>query len=168
MAVFRDEVAVLKVRDFGEYDKILTLFGKRQGKFGAIAKGIRKFTSRKRGHLETFSLARVSCGEGKTLHVVSEAECYFFINPKEISSKEFELIGFAGFVLDKFLPDNVIEPKVFALWETYLKGVHDEDTTNKFVLQVLVLLGFIAEHQFAVLDKFARTKSLVYKLLDTI
>ena len=43
---FRLEAIVLKRSDFGEADRLLTLFSREQGKLRAIAKGARKPQSR--------------------------------------------------------------------------------------------------------------------------
>lgn len=102
MAIYRDEVAVLKSRELGDFDKILVMFGKRRGKFSAVAKGIRRLTSRKRGHLETFNLCKVSCAEGKNLDVITEAEAYVIVDPDNLDSAEYDALGFAGLVLDTF------------------------------------------------------------------
>ncbi|HVN15979.1 MAG TPA: DNA repair protein RecO, partial [Anaerolineales bacterium] len=52
---FRMEAIVLRHGDWGEADRLLTLYTREQGKVRAIAKGARKLTSRKAGHLEPFT-----------------------------------------------------------------------------------------------------------------
>ena len=51
---FRSEAIVLKRTDFGEADRLLTLYSREKGKIKAIAKGARKPQSRKTGHVELF------------------------------------------------------------------------------------------------------------------
>ncbi len=65
---------VLKQKNFGEADRLLTLFTKHYGKISLLAKGVRKLTSRKRGHLELFSHAKIVCAKGKNLDLILEAE----------------------------------------------------------------------------------------------
>lgn len=65
---------VLKQKNFGEADRLLTLFTKHYGKISLLAKGVRKLTSRKRGHLELFSQAKIACAKGKNLDLILEAE----------------------------------------------------------------------------------------------
>lgn len=65
---------VLKQKNFGEADRLLTLFTKHYGKISLLAKGVRKLTSRKRGHLELFSQAKIVCAKGKNLDLILEAE----------------------------------------------------------------------------------------------
>lgn len=147
MAIYRDEVTILKSRNLGEFDKLLTFFGKRRGKFRVIAKGVRKISSRKRGHLETFNLCRVSCAEGKNLDIVVEAESLFSLDSEKIESSEFERLGFAGLVMDKFMPEEVPDSKVYDLWGKYIRSNHGLDLTVSFVVEILDISGFISEKQ---------------------
>lgn len=144
MAIFRDEVTVLKSRDLGEYDRILILFGKRRGKFSVVAKGVRKLTSRKSGHLQTFCLCKVACAEGRSLDIIVDAEEYFSIDGKNIPVDEFARIGLAGRVMDKFLPEGVPDMKIYGMWTGFIQGRHSLIETKDFVVGVIDLLGFVS------------------------
>jgi len=63
---FGVEAVVLRHADFGEADRILTLFTRQLGKTRAIVKGARKITSRKAGHLEPFTHVRLQLLGGAT------------------------------------------------------------------------------------------------------
>ena len=52
---YRTEAVVIRRSDFGEADRLLTLFSADRGKTRAIAKGARKPQSRKTGHVEPVS-----------------------------------------------------------------------------------------------------------------
>ena len=52
---FRVEAVVLRHSDWGEADRLLTLFTREMGKLRVVAKGVRKLRSRKAGHLEPFT-----------------------------------------------------------------------------------------------------------------
>lgn len=155
MAIFRDEATILTSHDFSEYDKILGLFGRRRGKFSAIVKGIRRLSSRKSGHLQTFSLCRLACAEGKNLDVVVEAEEYFTLDTQEISVDEYERIGFVGLVLNKFLPEGVTEIEIFNMWDRYIRSDHDEGQTWDIVIGVLKMQGFMSDESIGELKKLA-------------
>ncbi|MCA9932721.1 MAG: DNA repair protein RecO [Ardenticatenaceae bacterium] len=71
---FRTEAIVLRRSDFGEADRLLTLFSRDYGKIRAIAKGARKPQSRKTGHVELFMRSRFFLAEGRDLHVITQAE----------------------------------------------------------------------------------------------
>lgn len=72
--VYRVEGIVLKGVNFGEADKIITVFTKQYGKLNFIAKGIRKITSRKGGNLDLFNLVTLSLAKGKNLDIATEVQ----------------------------------------------------------------------------------------------
>jgi len=61
---YKAEGIILKRINFSEADKILTIFTKRHGKVRAIAKGVRRLTSRKAGSVELFNQAGLFLLEG--------------------------------------------------------------------------------------------------------
>jgi DNA repair protein RecO (recombination protein O) len=60
--------------DLGEADRIVTLFSRDLGKIRAVAKGVRKTTSRSAGHLEPFTLSDIMFAVGRELDVISQAD----------------------------------------------------------------------------------------------
>ena len=54
---FRTPAIILKRFDLGEADRLLTLLTPRHGKIEVVAKGARKLTSAKTGHVELFTRA---------------------------------------------------------------------------------------------------------------
>lgn len=72
--VYRTKVIVLRRTDFGEADRLLTVFTPDRGKLKLIAKGARKPTSRKSGHVELFSYGQFLVAVGRTLDIVTQAE----------------------------------------------------------------------------------------------
>jgi DNA repair protein RecO (recombination protein O) len=65
---------VLKRTDVGEADRILTLFTPHKGKVHVIAKGVRRFTSKRAGHLELLSHSQLQMALGRNLDIVTQAE----------------------------------------------------------------------------------------------
>jgi DNA repair protein RecO (recombination protein O) len=72
--VYRTEAIVLRRTDFGEADRLLTVFTPHRGKLRLIAKGVRKPTSRKSGHVELFSHSQFLVAVGRELDIVTQAE----------------------------------------------------------------------------------------------
>src|SRR6516165_2357752 len=60
--------------DLGEADRIVTLFSRDEGKIRAVAKGVRRTTSRSAGHLEPFTLSDILLAVGRELDVISQAD----------------------------------------------------------------------------------------------
>ncbi|MCB0125018.1 MAG: DNA repair protein RecO [Caldilineaceae bacterium] len=71
--VYRSHAIVLSRRDHGEADRVVTLFTPALGKQEWIAKGIRKTTSRKAGHLELFTHTSLLVAKARTWDIITEA-----------------------------------------------------------------------------------------------
>lgn len=74
MPTYRDDAIVLRTHLLGESDKIVTLLGRKRGKIRAVAKGIRKTTSRFGARLEPFNQVDAMLYEGKSLDIIQQAE----------------------------------------------------------------------------------------------
>jgi DNA repair protein RecO (recombination protein O) len=72
--VYRTEGIVLKGYDFGEADRILTLYTPQLGKLRAVAKGMRRTKSRMGGHLDLFTRSNLLVARGRQLDIVTQAE----------------------------------------------------------------------------------------------
>ena len=77
--LYRDDAVVLRVQKLGESDRIITLLTRRHGRLRAVARGVRRTTSRFGARLEPFGhvdlqLAGSPEGVGSTLHSVSQVE----------------------------------------------------------------------------------------------
>jgi DNA repair protein RecO (recombination protein O) len=71
---YRDEAVVLRTHQLGEADRIITMLGKQRGKIRAVAKGVRRTSSRFGSHVEPFMVVDLQCYEGRSLDVVQQAE----------------------------------------------------------------------------------------------
>lgn len=74
MPHYRDEAIVLRTHKLGEVDRILTLLTRHHGQVRAVAKGVRKTSSRFGARLEPFMVADIQLYEGRNLDTVSQAE----------------------------------------------------------------------------------------------
>ncbi len=74
MPTYRDEVVVLRTHKLGEADRIVTMLSRRHGKVRAVAKGVRRTSSRFGARLEPFMVADVQLYQGRTLDIVQQAE----------------------------------------------------------------------------------------------
>lgn len=72
--LYRLTAIVLKRRDMGEADRLLTVFTRDRGKLTLLAKGVRRQASRKAGHIEPFTCTDLLVAKGKSLDIVTQAE----------------------------------------------------------------------------------------------
>jgi DNA repair protein RecO (recombination protein O) len=72
--LYRDDAIVLRTHKLGEADRIVTMLTKNHGKVRAVAKGVRRTSSRIGARMEPFMLADVQLYEGRNLDIVSQVE----------------------------------------------------------------------------------------------
>jgi DNA repair protein RecO (recombination protein O) len=72
--LYRDEAIVLRTQKLGEADRIITLLTRHHGRVRAVAKGVRRTSSRFGARLEPFTHVDLQFAEGRTLDVVTQAE----------------------------------------------------------------------------------------------
>ena len=71
---YRDEAVVLRTHKLGEADRIITMLSRQRGKIRAVAKGVRRTTSKFGARLEPFSHVDLQFATGRTLDVVTQVE----------------------------------------------------------------------------------------------
>lgn len=75
MPTYRDDAIVLRTWTLGEADRIISLFTQDRGKVRAVARGVRRTSSKFGSRLEPFSHVDVQLAEGRgQLDVVTQAE----------------------------------------------------------------------------------------------
>lgn len=74
MSLLRCEGVVLRVRDFGEADRILTILSDTDGKLDAVARGARRPRSRLVGVTQQFSRGRMLLFRGRNLDTLNTVE----------------------------------------------------------------------------------------------
>jgi len=72
--LYRDEAVVLRTHKLGEADRIITLLTRQHGMVRAVAKGVRKTTSRWGSRLEPFTHVDLQLAEGRNLDIITQAE----------------------------------------------------------------------------------------------
>ncbi|MDN4472511.1 DNA repair protein RecO [Demequina zhanjiangensis] len=74
MPLYRDDAIVLRTHKLGEADRIVTLLTRHHGKVRAVAKGVRRTSSRLGARVEPFMLADIQFYEGRNLDIISQVE----------------------------------------------------------------------------------------------
>ncbi|MBZ5735854.1 DNA repair protein RecO [Nocardioides sp. TRM66260-LWL] len=74
MPLYRDEAIVLRTHKLGEADRIITLLSRHHGRIRAVAKGVRRTTSKFGSRLEPFMHVDLQLAEGRSLDTVTQAE----------------------------------------------------------------------------------------------
>ncbi len=74
VSLYRDEGVVLRTHKLGEADRIISLLTRERGLVRAVAKGVRKTTSRFGGRLEPFMHVDLQLAEGRSLDIITQVE----------------------------------------------------------------------------------------------
>ena len=74
MSLYRDAGVVLRTHKLGEADRIITLLTRERGLVRAVAKGVRKTSSRFGGRLEPFMHVDLQLAEGRSLDIITQVE----------------------------------------------------------------------------------------------
>lgn len=143
---YRTEAIVLRRSDFGEADRLLTLFGRDKGKFKAIAKGARKPQSRKTGHVELFMRSTLFLATGREIDIVTQAETVEAYASLRDDLVRATYAAYAVELLDRF---TVEEDKNSSLYDLLAQALGWFAVDNEFLLgaryyelRLLSLTGF--------------------------
>lgn len=74
MPTYRDEAVILRTHKLGEADRIVIMLSRTHGKVRAVAKGVRRTSSKFGSRLEPFMVADVQLYQGRSLDIVQQAE----------------------------------------------------------------------------------------------
>ena len=148
MSLYRDQGVVLRTVRLGEADRIITLVTRENGKVRAVAKGIRRTTSKFGGRLEPTSHVAVQCWRGRELHIVTQAEV---IDPFRQVRADLSRVAKAYTVLevaDQLSQEGHANPRLYDMVVGALRVLDDADPpllVPAFALKVLAAEGAAPE-----------------------
>ncbi len=148
--VYTTHAVVLKRRNVGEADRIVTIFSKEYGRMRVIAKGVRRVHSRRAPHLEVFSHVTLILHKGKTWDSISEATP---IHAFSLLRRSLPLIS-EGYYLcelvDALTPEHQEHRDIYTLLLEAMMTLNKTSQTNpvevsgQFALELLRSLGYLA------------------------
>jgi DNA repair protein RecO (recombination protein O) len=149
---FRTPAIILKRSDFGEADRLLTLLTPNHGKRDAIAKGARKPTATKTGHVELFTRADMLISRGRNMDIVVQAEMVEPYLPLREDLQRGAYASYCAELLDRFIPpDDENIGEVFTLLDDTLQRLCTEDdirlVSRYYEMHLLDMVGFRPELQ---------------------
>lgn len=144
---FRVEAVVLRHHDYGEADRLLTLYTRQLGKTRVLAKGARKIASRKAGHIEPFTQVKLQLAKGRDMLLVTQADTVDAYLPLR---EDLMLTGQASYVLellDRFTyVDETENPSTYRLLTDTLARLASNDdpwlVIRYYEMRLLDHLGF--------------------------
>jgi DNA repair protein RecO (recombination protein O) len=147
--LYRTHAIVLRRRDFLDADRILTVFTPNYGKLELIAKGIRKTTSRKAGHLELFCHSILMLAQGRTWDIVTEVVGVESYPNIRTDLDKISQANYIGELIDCFSEND---DENLPMWELLTLALQELDTLapnqdgrlllHWFEMSLLSLAGF--------------------------
>lgn len=145
MKAFKTEGIILKRKNFGEADRILTVFTLNRGKISIIAKGVRRITSRRAGNVELLNRVSMFLYPGKNFLILTEAESLdTFPKLKEdltLSTYAYHIIE----LVDKLTAENQQNRILYGYFLEVLKKLEKNPRqilVRAFEVKILSLMGF--------------------------
>lgn len=146
MKTFVVEGVVLKRRNVGEADRILTVFTKTHGKLVLKAVGVRKIASKRSSHIELLNRVSMSVYQGKGMPILTEATA---INSFPMVKDDLTKIGFAYHLcelVDGLCPEGQENSAVFTLLTEVLQDLPQAENLSErihaFEVSLLATLGY--------------------------
>ncbi|MFH1833051.1 MAG: DNA repair protein RecO [Candidatus Levyibacteriota bacterium] len=167
MRNFKTEGIVIKRRNFGEADRILTVFTKRRGKIQIKALGVRKITSKRSPHVELLNYSSFSLHQGRSLPILTEAQTL-----EDFSQIKDSLIkvGFCYHIcelIDGLCPENQENSMVFPFLLATLKRLSNQEKIveiiHEFEINLLVHLGY---YKHSALNKDFDSSAFIERVLE--
>lgn len=167
--VYRTEGIVLRRHDLGETDRILTLYTRDRGKIRAVAKGVRKPSNKKAGHVELFVRADMLLAEGRTLDVLTQVEMLDAYTPLRHDLMRASYAAHIVELVDSFTEDADESRPIYGLLRDGLTWIALTDdlqrTARFFELRMLDLGGYrpelfrcvVCERAIEAVDQFYST-----------
>ncbi len=144
MGLYKVEGIVLRRRNLGEADRLVTVLSRDRGKLTVVARGARRPRSRLGGRLEPPTRFRALVAEGRSLDVISQVDV---LDPNAALRDDLGRMGAAAVVLelaDRALADRHPHPDVYRLLVEALDLLHKSDGELAglwFAARLLVLTG---------------------------
>ena len=142
----RVESVVLRHIDWGEADRLLTIFTRELGRVRAIAKGVRKPRSRKAGHLEPFTRSNLLLARGRDLFIITQAEA---IETHAALRDDLIRLGYASYIVELLTRFTYEEGENRALYRLLVdsldrlnRGDDPAIAVHYYEIRLLDLVGF--------------------------
>jgi DNA repair protein RecO (recombination protein O) len=167
MRSFKVEGIIIKRKNYGEADRLLTVLTKNNGKIQVKATGIRRIPSRRSAHVELLNHSVLSLYRGKTYAILTEAQAIDNFSPIKDSLEKMGLSYHLCELIDGLCAENQENTKVFYLLKDSLSTLCINNTSanssvREFEIELLTILGYLP-HRLA--DRFD-TRDFIENILE--
>ena len=133
----KTEVFILKKKSLLHRDVIVTMFSHDFGKMSAIAKGVKKLTSRRAAHLQTGNLIRVQLQKSHEVWYLRSTELLSGFTKVRDHAKSDALYLYL-YVLDRMLPAEQNEYEIYKLTKQFFIELSKPGADPQAILTVIL------------------------------
>lgn len=157
MRSFKTEGIIIKRKNYGEADRMLTVMTKYNGKIQVKATGVRRIPSRRCAHVELLNHSMLNLYKGRGAPLLTEAQT---IDNFEGVKSDFSKTGYAFHLcelVDGLCPENQENSRVFDLLKNTLNRLEGMDQApvnacssliHEFEIDILTVLGFVPAYSY--------------------
>uniref|UniRef100_A0A831YSZ2 DNA repair protein RecO n=1 Tax=candidate division WWE3 bacterium TaxID=2053526 RepID=A0A831YSZ2_UNCKA len=147
MPTYREEGIVIRKKDYGEADKILTIYTRDRGRVVAFAPGSRRITSRKASATELFTHGIYFFSSGKNMDTLTESEVLNSFYPLRDDLTKAALAFYLAELLGHLVSDGQPSYPIYRLFLESLSLMsrakrRHELWIRSFEIKALTHLGF--------------------------
>ena len=143
---YKLQAIILSQINFSEADRLVTVFSKTHGKLRLLAKGVRRLTSRKKGHLELFTLSKLQIAKAKSIDIITEAETMENYSTLRLNLNRVRIAYLIAELIDQLTAEEQEHEEIYTLLLDSLSTLNSQTASKDFILnfekKLLTLLGF--------------------------
>ncbi len=149
LRVYKTPAIVLRQRKLGDADKIVTLYTANLGKLDAVAKGVRRVTSRLAGPVEPLSHGSFLLAHGRNLDIITQAQSIEAFQPLREDLSRLSRALYAAELVDRFTEERAENFALYRLLLDTLRRLAQRDDLDLvlryFEMALLGQLGYRPE-----------------------
>lgn len=147
--VYKTPAIVLRQRRLGDADKIVTLYTASYGKLDAVAKGVRRLTSRLAGHVEPLNHGAYLLARGRSLDIITQAQAIETFQPLRDDLDRLSRALYAAELVDRATEERAENFALYRLLLDTLRRLAQRDDLDLvlrfFEMSLLGQLGYRPE-----------------------
>ena len=154
MRFLKTQAIIIKRKNIGEADRLVTAITDRFGKLRFFAKGVRKTLSKHASALEPFLIIELSLVIQKNKTVTNSRIIKNFSFEKDVD--KMALLFFVSDILDSLMPEDQANEALFLFFKKFLSEISRNSSSKIpllsyfFVLNALVLSGYQSEFFYCI------------------
>jgi len=143
---FSDEGIVLKRRNFGEADRIVTIFTQNHGKITVKASGVRKITSRRASSLEPGTQVKFAVAKTKAFDILTQTQIIDSFATARNNLERLTQINQILEIVDRLTPESQSNNQIYSLLVNTLNLLKTNGSKRDQIIEnikkMLQILGF--------------------------